>query len=397
MFNFVDFDLNKSADIVIIGGGIIGTSLAYHLSKLGVHNTCLLEQGELASGSTGDSAAIIRHHYTNEISIKLVQNSLSILSDLQNETGNNFLHQNGWVFLCPESASSMFDLNMNQLIELGVNTHEIDINDVVSLLPNINPEGISKIAYEPNSGYADPKSVVNAFAQVADKNGVSIFTNTKVIGISKSNNQIDSVETNIGNIKTDTVINAAGPWAYSISKLVGINLPLTVSREQEIMLTNLKQESALTVSVSNMVDKIYLRPKGKHSILVGQGHPKTNEIVQPNKFNRNADNSFIDETRSRVIERFPDFKDFDVSSSWSGLYTITPDWHMIIDNKLPIRGYIVAAGGSGHSFKLGPSIGKHLAQEITNTKSNSIDISSLGLSRFKSNEEFKSTYGGNRG
>ena len=88
----------KSADIVIIGGGIIGTSLAYHLSKLGVHNTCLLEQGELASGSTGDSAAIIRHHYTNEISIKLVQNSLSILSDLQNETGNNFLHQNGWVF-----------------------------------------------------------------------------------------------------------------------------------------------------------------------------------------------------------------------------------------------------------------------------------------------------------
>ena len=387
----------KSADIVIIGGGIIGTSLAYHLSKLGVHNTCLIEQGELASGSTGDSAAIIRHHYSNEISIKLVQDSISILSDLQNETGNNFLHQNGWIFLCPESASSMFNLNMNQLIKLGVTTREIHMNEAASLLPHINPKGISKIAYEPNSGYADPKSVVTSFAEVSKNNGVNIYTNTKVTGISKSNNKIDSIETNKGDVKTNMVINAAGPWAYSISKLAGINLPLTVSREQEIMLTSPKQESGLTLSISNMVDKIYLRPKGKHSILVGQGHPKPNEIVQPDKFNKNADTSFIDETRSRVIQRFPDFKHFDVSSSWSGLYTITPDWHMIVDDKLPLSGYVLAVGGSGHSFKLGPSIGKHLAHKITNTKGSLIDTSSLGLSRFKSNGGFKSTYGGNRG
>ena len=387
----------KSAEIIIIGGGIIGTSLAYHLSKSGIRNICLLEQGELASGSTGDSAAIIRHHYTNEISIKLVKDSVSILSDLQNETGNSFFHQNGWVFLCPESATSMFDLNMKQLIDLGVNTQEIDINHAACLLPKTNPNGISKIAYEPNSGYAEPKSVVTGFAEIAKNNGAHIYTNTKVIGIAKSNNQIDSVETNKGIIKTNTLINAAGPWAYGISQLAGVDLPLTVSREQEIMLTNPKRESGLTLSVSNMVDKIYLRPKGNHSILVGQGHPKTNEIVHPDRFNRNADNAFVDETRSRVINRFPDFKDFHVSSSWSGLYTITPDWHMIIDNKLSLKGYIVAVGGSGHSFKLGPSIGKHLAQEITNTKSKLIDISSLGLSRFKSNEEFKSTYGGNRG
>ena len=107
----------KSAEIIIIGGGIIGSSLAYHLSKLGIRDICLLEKGELASGSTGDSAAIIRHHYTNEISIRLVKDSINILSELQHETGNHFLHQNGWVFLCPENADSMFDLNMKQLID----------------------------------------------------------------------------------------------------------------------------------------------------------------------------------------------------------------------------------------------------------------------------------------
>ena len=387
----------KSAEILIIGGGIIGTSLVYHLSKSGIGDICLLDQGELASGSTGDSAAIVRHHYTNEISIKLVKDSVDILSQLQTETGHKFFQQNGWVFLCPENATSMFDSNMKQLIDLGVNTKAIDMNEAVSLLPKINQNGISKIAYEPNSGYAEPKPVVNAFAEVAENNGANIYTNTKVIGINKSNNQIDSVDTNKGTIKTNTLINAAGPWAYSISQLAGVDLPLTVSREQEIMLTNPKRKSGLTLSVSNMVDKIYLRPKGNHSILVGQGHPKTNEIVHPDRFNRNADNAFIDATRSRVINRFPDFRDFHVSASWSGLYTITPDWHMIIDNQLPLQGYIVAVGGSGHSFKLGPSIGKHLAQKITGAKNDLIDISSLGLSRFKSNEEFKSTYGGNRG
>tara|TARA_B100000029_G_scaffold199859_1_gene198225 strand:+ start:10870 stop:12039 length:1170 start_codon:yes stop_codon:yes gene_type:complete len=389
--------LIKSAEIIIIGGGIIGSSLAYHLSKLGIRDICLLEKGELASGSTGDSAAIIRHHYTNEISIRLVKDSINILSELQHETGNHFLHQNGWVFLCPENADSMFDLNMKQLIDLGIETKEIDIKNTISLLPNINPTGISKVAYEPDSGYADPKSVVESFAKIAKTNGTNIYTNTKVIGISKSNNQINSVETDKGNIKTNKVINAAGPWAYDISMLAGINLPLTVSREQEIMLTNPEQESGLNLSVSNMVDKIYLRPKGKHSVLIGQGHPKTNEIVHPDKFNRKADNQFISETQSRVINRFPNLSNFQLSSSWSGLYTITPDWHMIIDNDLSLNGYGIAVGGSGHSFKLGPSIGKQLAQEIVSSQSSSINISSLGLSRFKSNKEFKSTYGGNRG
>ena len=186
----------KSAEILIIGGGIIGTSLLYHLSKSGIRDICLLDQGELASGSTGDSAAIVRHHYTNEISIKLVKDSVDILSQLQTETGHKFFQQNGWVFLCPENATSMFDSNMKQLIDLGVNTKAIDMNEAVSLLPKINQNGISKIAYEPNSGYAEPKPVVNAFAEVAENNGANIYTNTKVIGINKSNNQIDSVDTN---------------------------------------------------------------------------------------------------------------------------------------------------------------------------------------------------------
>ena len=387
----------KSSDIVIIGGGIIGSSLAYHLSKLGINNICLLEKGELASGSTGDSAAIIRHHYTNELSINLVQDSISILSRLQEETGKHFLYKKGWIFFCPENASSMFDLNMKQLTNLGVNTRRIDFKYANTLLPKFNTNGISKIAFEPDAGYAEPKLVVNAFAEVAKRNGVKVYTNTKVLGVTQSNNSITSVETNNGRINTDTIINAAGPWACEISNFVGVDLPLTVSREQEIMLTNANHKSGLQLSLSNMVDKIYLRPKGNNSVLVGQGHPKANEIVNPNNFDKDADTHFIDETLSRVTKRFPVFKKFNLSSSWSGLYTITPDWHMIVDANISPRRYIIAVGGSGHSFKLGPSIGKNLAQEINKNKSSDIDISTLRLDRFISKQEFKSTYGGNRG
>ena len=148
-----------TADAVIIGGGAVGTSLLYHLTRLGMTDVVLLEKGKLSSGSSGDSAAIVRQHYSNEVSIRLVRKSLEIFQSFGDELGaSEVFTPAGWLFLCPPEAADLFDENLAQLKRLGVRTWEIGVNEAAEMLPGLNTDGIGKVAYEPDSGYADPSA-----------------------------------------------------------------------------------------------------------------------------------------------------------------------------------------------------------------------------------------------
>ena len=391
--------MKTTADAVIIGGGAVGTSTLYHLTKLGVTDVVLLEKGNLASGSTGDSAAIVRQHYSNEVSIRLVKRSIEILLSLPEETGIDVFTQSGWCFLVPPEAEGSFVENMAQLQRLGIRTWEISVQEAIeNHLPGLNPEGIGRVAFEPDGGFADPHLLCQGFADSARTAGATVYPNTPVTGITMSGDKVTGVRTPNGDIASPIVVNAAGPWAAPIGRMAGLDLPLEISREQEMMLQVPSGASAPLRAVSNMVERIYFRPtKQRGTVLIGVGHPKENEPVSPDDYDRRADTEFIEDAGARLAHRMPHLAEAKVMASWAGLYTITPDWSMIVDRAPGIDGLFLAVGGSGHSFKLAPAIGQCLAEMIATGNATTVDISPLRAGRFSEGDPLRSTYGGNRG
>ena len=391
--------MKTTADAIIIGGGAVGTSTLYHLTKLGMTDVVLLEKGNLASGSTGDSAAIVRQHYSNGVSIRLVKRSIEIFLSMRDETGVEVFTQSGWCFLVPPEAESSFVENMAQLQRLGVRTWEISVEEAMKdHLPGLNPDGIGRVAYEPDGGFADPHLLCQGFADRARGAGANVCVNTPVTGIKMSGDKVTGVRTPNGEIDSPIVVNAAGPWAGLIGRMAGLDLPLEISREQEMMLQVPSGASAPQRAVSNMVERIYFRPTMQpNTVLVGVGHPKENEPVPPDDYDRRAGSDFIEDAGGRLAHRMPHLADAEVIASWAGLYTITPDWSMIVDRAPGVDGIYLAVGGSGHSFKLAPAIGQCLAEMIATGSAMTVDLTPLRATRFSEGDPLRSTYGGNRG
>ena len=204
--------MKKTADAVVIGGGIAGASTFYYLARMGLRNTVLLEKGDLASGSTGDSAAMVRQHYSNEVSIRLVKESLRFFLEFPEEfDGTSVYNSTGWLFLCEPDARQAFDDNMAQLQRLGVRTWEISAEDAAEELPGLNTDGIGPVAFEPDSGYADPNATVRALVRKGEALGAEVHTHTAATGLVVEKGCVSGrCATASGTISTPIVVNAVG-------------------------------------------------------------------------------------------------------------------------------------------------------------------------------------------
>ena len=386
----------KTADVVIIGGGAIGTSLLYHLTAKEMRNVVLLEKGLLCAGSTGDSAAIMRQHYSNEVSIRLVKKSLEIFQHFPDVFGTEVLHNVGWYFLVPPEAADLFHDNMAQLKRLGVRTWEVSLADAAEALPGLNMDGIGCVAHEPESGYVDPHGMASAFATKAKIDGAQVYLQTPAVDIKLSNDRVAAVVTDQGEISTPVVVNAAGPWAKAVGRWVGLDLPLEVTRESEVVARISADIPPVRHSVSNMVDRTYWRPERPGMLLVGVGHPKENELTDPDRYSRDVSRDFVEDVARRLSHRLPSMEGAMFAKGWSGLYTVTPDWNMILDKSTDVDGLYLAVGGSGHSFKISPAIGLCMAELIVEGAASTVDITPLRGARFTEDTQLSSTYGGNR-
>ena len=390
--------MRSTADAVVIGGGAVGTSVLYHLTAMGLRDVVLLEKSELCSGSSGDSAAIVRQHYSNEVSIRLVRRSVEIFQGFPDVfDGADVFTAAGWLFLCPPEATDHFHQNMAQLKRLGVRTWEVTADEAVELMPGLNTEGIGAVAFEPDSGYADPHGMANAFVDKARAAGAEAYLQTPARDIRTAGGRVDGVVTDDGVVSTEVVVNAAGPWAGEVGRWSGLDLPLEISREQDVVVRPPADAPSIARSVSSMVDRIYIRPESAGTVLVGTGHPKENEPASPDSFDRNADAEFVEDVAGRLAHRFPGLAGSEIIASWAGLYTITPDWNMIVDQAPGVNGLYLAVGGSGHSFKLAPAVGQCLAELIVDGRATTVDITPLRATRFDESDPMRSTYGGNRG
>ena len=387
--------MRSTAEAVIIGGGALGASVFYFLTKLGMRDVVLLEKGDLASGSTGDSAAFVRQHYSNEVSIRLVKKSLEFFQAFHDELGVEVFTPTGWFFLTPPEAAKAFDANMVRLVGEGVNTWMVSVEEAAEELPGLNTDGIARVAFEPESGYADPGAMVRALVAAGEAAGNEARTDSPALGI-ESTGGTTTVKTADGDVETRVVVNAAGPWAYRVGRWMGLDLPLEISREQDVVLRPSDGAPELSRCVSNMVDRIYMRPTPDGAVMAGAGHPKENEPADPDSYQKTADADFIEETRGLLAHRFPALAGAEVEHGWAGLYTITPDWNMILDRSPANEDHYLAVGGSGHSFKIAPAMGLCLAETIVHGSSQTVDISPLRADRFDEGAALRSTYGGNR-
>ncbi len=387
----------QTADAVVIGAGINGAATAYHLVKRGLRNVVLLEKYVIASGGTGRSAAVIRQHYSNRELVQMVKRSVETLHRFDDEIGGDpgFVPC-GWAFLVPASAADAFDRNMQLLKQHDIDTRRISREELLEIEPRFNLDDVDQIAYEPASGYADPHATTYAYVKRFGDLGGQLKQMTAARGLTIENGKITSVETDEGSIATEIVVNAAGPWADRVATWAGLDMPLDVTREQEVLLETADAGGPPRIVCSDMAKAIYYRPDGKTRTVLGRGYPKAYETVEPDHFKDRADNAFIEEAGSRLMQRLPAYEKALVIDTYCGLYDVTPDWHPVLGRVTEPEGLVLCAGFSGHGFKIGPAIGLLMAEEVVDGKATSIDISRFALSRFDKGDTFDAAYGGNR-
>jgi glycine/D-amino acid oxidase-like deaminating enzyme len=388
--------MSEAVDAVIIGAGINGAAIAFNLAKRGLKKVVVVERFTIASGGTGKSAAIIRQHYSNDVLIGMVKRSRDIFEFFDQHIGGSAgFVKTGYLFFVPESVVPAFHENIARQQKLGINTRSISRSEALAIAPQIDPGDAGAIAYEPDSGYADPYESTVSYLHAAKALGAHVLQTCPVQSIRARAGKIELVVTAKQEFSTDIVVNAGGPWANQIGAMVGIRYPLQVTREQEVMFRAQPLSDSPQLTVSDMCNAIYFHPFGQ-DLLVGRGFPKDYEEVDPDHYPEGSDLQFVEDTAERLAKRVPKMASAFILKGYSGLYDVTPDWHPIISSHANPKGFYSVVGFSGHGFKLAPAVGEAVAELIVNGKSHNTDLSLFNADRFNNGQTFKAAYGGNR-
>ena len=379
-----------TADAVIIGGGVMGCSILYNLAEQGMTNTLLLEKDVLASGSTSRSQAILRMHYSNEVTSLFAWKSLEIFKNFEDITGTpSGYTRTGYFLIVDGDNRQAMQANVAMHKELGIATDIVSIEDAKDIAPMLALEGNEYFAYEPESGYADPYSVTTGYARRAREMGARIQDATTVTDVEVTNGKVTAVLTPDERIETPIAVVAAGPWSKPLLDKIGVDVPLDTVRHQVVILRRPNDIVPEHPAIGDIVNDFSTRPDIGNRSLIGVGE---DESAGPDEYNQGLDMPMVEQAFANLAKRIPGMANALFQGGWSGLFTITPDWHQIMDKVEGIDGLYCAVGFSGHGFKESPMIGLTMAELITKGQATTIDISMLNLNRFKEGNLLKSRY-----
>ncbi len=372
-------DTPKTADIVIIGGGVMGASAAYHLAKCGIKNVVLLEKEEFfGTGATGRCAGGVRYQFSTEINVKLSLESLPMIERFKEEIGQDVNYrQCGYLLVATnEKDANAFKHNVQMQNRLGVQTQLLGGEEVRARLPLMKFEDAIAGTWNPKDGLADPNSVVAGYVSAAQKLGARALAQAEVTGIRVSGDQVEAVQTTQGVIETRTVLNTAGPWAGQISQMAGVEIPIIPIRRQMFTTNTLKEIPEDFPFVIDFGQSLYFHREGE-GLLIGM----SNQNEKPG-FDQNVDEDFEMENFEAAMERMPLLERASRASHWAGLYEVTPDAHPIFGGS-HVKGFSICAGFSGHGFMHGPIAGQLMTEYIVDGKFSTVDVSMLDLARFE--------------
>ena len=371
--------MSQTADAVIIGGGVHGTSVAFHLAKRGLR-VVLLEKKFLAAGGTGKSTAVVRMHYDNIPEAQLVHVASQYFFDWANVVGEDAGYvKTGFARIVLPTEINALKANVAMQQKIGIRTQLITAQEFKEIEPAWDVADVTLAAYEPDSGYADPQATTLSFANRAKEMGARILQETMALQINVAGNRITGVTTDrAGEISTPVVVVVAGPWTPRLVKPLGIDLPIKCERHQVASFVRPPSIGKPHITCIDGAREMYFRPEGQTLTLVGCGVGKPTD---PDHYNEGIDDTQVEFTSERISRRIPLMTDGLSQGGWSGLYDMTPDEKCIV-GALPIEGLYVNAGQSGTGFKIAPALGLCLSELVCDGAAKSVDLAPFRWTRF---------------
>ena len=381
--------MRETADAVVIGGGVMGCSLLYYLAQRGTTQTLLLERDVLGAGSTGLSQAICRMHYSNPITAAMAWSSLSVYANFPELVGGESGFVNtGYLVVVEDIDRQSLELNIAMQQELGINVRLITAGELGELAPMMQTYEGESMAWEPDSGYANPYLVTRSYAARARRLGAEIAMRAAATGIEISGGRVQAVLTQEGRVATPVAVVAAGPWANNLMAGAGVEFPLIPVRHQVAMATRPPGLLPEHPIVGDIAQSFSFRPESPTLTMIGYAEDE----VDLDNYDEGIDRAEADDALARLARRMPAMNESYLRGGWSGIFTTTPDWHPILDRVPGVDGLYCMAGFSGHGFKLAPAIGQAMAELVLDGQASSVDLAPLRFSRFEEDDLVLSRY-----
>ncbi len=381
----------KSADVIIIGGGIVGSSIAYHLTEAGCRSVIVLErEAHQGKGSTGKSMGGVRAQFVTPVNIQMSLYSIPFFARFDDVLGypSGYKPQ-GYLFVATEPRHMQY-LRTNHELQVSLGLKSVQLigrDDIARLAPEIRHDDIIGGSFCATDGFVDPDSVMTGFMKKALERGVELLRETEATGIQRDARGVCGVETTRGPISGRVVVNAAGPWAGLLAKLAGIDLPIEPLRRMLVPTEPFDKVSQKSPMVIDMATGFHYRPEG-HGILMAW-----NDADEKPGFNTSFDPAFIEKILTRGVKRLPCLEEAEVNPrrAWAGLYSMTPDHHAVLGPVPELPGFFVANGFSGHGVMHSPATGRILADLILHGSTGIVDAPLLAFDRFASGRLLEET------
>jgi glycine/D-amino acid oxidase-like deaminating enzyme len=386
--------VSEIAEVVIVGGGIEGTAAAWALTRRGVTDVVVAERNTVGSGMTGKSSGIVRCHYGVSSLAAMAASALDVFENAEDLFGNDIgFRQSGYIVGVGEQNVEAMRKSLAAQRAVGVQTEEIDTADVAGLWPAADLSPFAAFAWEARGGYGDAHQTAQAFLVSARVAGARVRQGCTVTDLVLDGERVSGVRLGDGSqISTRTVVVATGVWTRPFLYRYGIDVPIDVHREQIVLISPGQDLSGVPV-FSDLVSLQYIRPESNGELLFGNSDLHELEVADPDNYVNRANAAFLELAAEKVGTRLPKLSEAAVSSSYAGCYDVTPDWNPVI-SATGIDGLIVAAGFSGHGFKIAPSVGRLIADLVVDGYSTDprIPAQDFRLARFTEGALLKTPY-----
>lgn len=390
--------MSNRYDVIVIGAGVIGSSVAYHLARFGAQRVLVLDRTQIGAGTTSQSSGILRTHYSVRENVELAKSSWSIFQDfagyLGDEEAASGLVKCGYLICAPEGPKlEPLRQALAGQVAQGIEVNLIDAKQARELLPIAHFEDAALIGHEPEAGFADAYLTATSFARAARRLGAKIMGGVEVQRLLVEGGQVMGVETSHGTFHSSTVISTQNIWATDIERWTGIPTPVSAERHAVLALEGPRPYTFQMPVFKDLGSPgmLYCRSYGGTQMLVSEG---TVGETLPAPDNEQGDISldYIVEVGEQVAQRFPTYDEAGLASSWTGVYDVTPDWNPVLGRLPDVKGLIVGYGFSGHGFKLSPGVGRLLAQEALGLPTD-VSLAPYALERFRTGQLLTGLYG----
>lgn len=390
--------MSQSYDVAVIGGGAIGTAVAFHLTRLGAGRVALFERQQIAGGTTAQSSGLLRAHYSVPANMALAKASLEMFEGFQaligdEEASAGFIRC-GYMIVAPEGDSSKAVRGaITHQTGIGIEARLIDRQEALELHPWLNLDDIDAIGYEPGAGFADPYLAASWFARAAKRAGADIRQGVTVEGLLMDGNRVTGLKTSEGDVQAGAVVAAMNVWSHDLARWSGVELPMSITRHDVLAFEVDEPYTPRFPILKDLASPglLYTRSTSGSQILVGTGDEGV-ETDSPETVDADIPLDWIVEQGAALAHRMPKFAEARFVTSWSGLYDTTPDWNPVLGPLPGIEGLTVAFGLSGHGFKLSPMIGRLLAQAALGLPTDQ-PLEPYRFTRFAEGQPLRGTYG----